>query len=204
MSYLVSHQGNTLPSQIERALTLTCERCDQAVVPGKRHCQAHLDDKRARERKSARRRRQARRQAKQCVDCGAKSKRRRCPACWRKSRGGQPQDKGVNQTWRVDPGTTWNRYRGKARRGRLTREEQIDEDARDARFAIREIEKFVAALGEFKRPEVQALPAIQRAAARRMVGQYLGLAGRLIDDLVDKYSGDEYRSKSGDDCGMGV
>ena len=186
----MSEPGNTLPLPVRRQLELKCERCELPALPGRRLCQGHLEDKRRRQRASIKRRRDARRKKRRCIDCGKKCQKRRCRECWIDSRGSRPKRAGVDQSdgnWRADPGTNWVRFRGKGRRGRLTREEQIDEDARDAGFAITEIRKFVEALDVLKRPEMLNLPPIQRDAARREVGQYLGLAGRIIDELADKY-----------------
>jgi len=186
----VSQPANTLPLPLERSLALKCERCDLDAVKGKRLCQAHLDDKRAREKRSAKKRRDQRRRSRRCVDCKRRCQKRRCRGCWQKSRGVNQNRKGVNNAdgnWRVDPGTNWMRFRGKGRRGRLTREEQIDEDIRDAGFAIEELRTYVEKAAVLKRPDVMALPTIQRDAARREVGQHLGFAGRLVDDLAERY-----------------
>lgn len=94
---------------------------------------------------------------------------------------------GADPQWRVDPGTNWARFRGKGRRGRLTREEQIDEDIRDVGFAMDELAKLTRALEQLKRPEVMALPPIQREEARRELGLYIGAATRFLDGLADRY-----------------
>lgn len=80
--------------------------------------------------------------------------------------------------WRVDPGTSWQRFRGKGRRGRLTREEQIDEIDRDRRHARENDAALGRALPLLKLPEVMELPVIQRGAAWREVGQYALSAAR--------------------------
>jgi hypothetical protein len=176
---------------VQKRLEQKCDRCELDAVAGRRLCQSHLDARRKRDAAKKKRRRARRRDARRCIDCRRPTKKQRCPKCYGESRG-VPRERGVSppaeDSWRVDPGTTWMRFRGKGRRGRLTREEQIEEDKRDARFAIAEIEKFVHALDVVASPEVQALPMIQRAEARRLAGAFLGFAGRFLDDLADKYS----------------
>lgn len=187
----MSQPANTPPLAVTRLLERTCVRCGKEPAVEKRTIgQACLDAKRTANKAYMRRIRAERRRAKQCVDCGKKCKKRRCPDCWRASRGGGANAEGVEQKdgiWRADPGTNWMRFRGKGRRGRLTREEQIDEDIRDAGFAIEELRKFVEKAAILKRPDVMNLPSIQRDAARREVGQHLGFAGRIVDDLSDRY-----------------
>lgn len=178
----------SIPLYLERKLAHLCTRCGQPAAEDSDLCTAHLEDSRKRAREGMARARKARRNDRKCVDCGKASKRYRCKKCW--------TPPSVNKTsasvnkpeiWRVDPGTTWNRFRGKGRRGRLTREEQAEEDKRDARFAIAEIEKFIANIDVLMSAEVQALPKIQRDEAKRIAAQYLGTAGRFLDELADKY-----------------
>lgn len=184
--HLCDVQIGGIPLPVRRQLDSRCERCDASALTGRRLCQEHLDAKRASDRRSAKKRRTALRRSRRCVDCRKTSKLRRCRPCWKRSRGGRTENQGVGQ-WRVDPGTNWMRFRGKGRRGRLTREEQIDEDIRDAGFAIEELRKFVEKAAVLKRPEIMGLPTIQRDAARREVGQHLGFSGRILDDLNERY-----------------
>lgn len=178
-----------LPLYVQRQLAHQCVRCGQPAAEDSDFCQPHLDAKRASARAYQARRRDARRRSRKCVDCGKASKKRRCRSCWKKSRGVDQEFRGVvkQELWRVDPGTTWNRFRGKGRRGRLTREEQAEEDKRDARFAIAEIEKFIDSVSIVISPAVQNLPRIQRDEAKRRAAQYLGTAGRFLDELMDRY-----------------
>lgn len=188
----MSKSANTLPRDLVRKLARECLRCGQPAAPDSDECAEHEADTRKRKRKSAAKRRARLRKAKRCRDCGKRSKKLRCPRCEKKNRRvdkitirvDKPAD---GERWRVDPGTNWNRFRGKGRRGRLTREEQIAEDVRDARFAIAEIEKFIEALGVLQHPEVQDLPPIQRAAAKRVPAQFLGVAGRFLDEIAGRY-----------------
>lgn len=188
---IVSEPGDVLPLYLSRKLSGRCTRCGATAAKDSDLCKPHLDDRRRRTRMAMSMQRKQLRKARKCVGCGKPSKSYRCRRCIaaRKRAGVSKVESGVSNegVWRVDPGTEWNRYRGKAKRGRLTREEQIDEDARDARFAIEELEKFIEALGHLKTPEVQELPMIQRQEAKKRVGLFLGSAGRFLDELHDKY-----------------
>lgn len=83
------------------------------------------------------------------------------------------------------------RFRGKGRRGRLTREEQAEEDKRDARFAIADIEKFVEAIDVVMSDRVQQLGRIQRDEAKRQAAAHLGSARRFLEDLEERYGASE-------------
>lgn len=189
----VNEPDRTLPVYLQRKLAGMCTRCGEAAADDSDLCKPHRDDQRKRSRMSMSMQRKRLRDNRKCVQCGAKSKSYRCRKCVkaRKRAGVNKIASGVNKAeiWRVDPGTTWNRFRGKGRRGRLTREEQAEEDKRDARFAITEIEKFISAVDVVISPAVQDLPRIQRDAAKREAAQYLGIAGRFVDELADKYGG---------------
>lgn len=178
--------------KLEKRLRHECLRCTDQALPDSDFCGPHRDKERKAKRESAQKRRKGFRFAGKCVDCGRRSKKWRCPKCHRKSRtekGVERKARGVEkrEIWRNDPGTNWNRYRGKGRRGRLTREEQQAEDERDAKFAIAELEKFIVESRRLVRPEVLELPRIQREEERRKATLYLGNAGRFIDELAEKY-----------------
>lgn len=132
---------------------------------------------------------------------------RRCGACSkaklaaereaRRERGVDHGDRGVDYVteatdendprFRCDPGTNWSRYRGKGRRGRLTREEQIDEDIRDLRHAIAYLHDAARRIERLKLPEVMELPTIQRQAAYRTAGEPIGSATRQLEELAERY-----------------
>ena len=175
--------------KLEKRLRHECLDCSGQALPDSDFCEPHRNANRKRARDGAKKRRQGYRHNGRCVDCGRRSKKWRCPRCYRKSRGVKAQSKGVtkNEIWRVDPGTTWSRFRGKGRRGRLTREEQQVEDERDARFAIAAIEQFIVESKRLVTPSVLELPKIQRDEERRKVTAHLARAGRFLDELADKY-----------------
>lgn len=93
--------------------------------------------------------------------------------------------------WRPDydpvTGAEWQRYRGKGKRGRLSREQQIDEDLRDLRHAIEYLQEAQRRIERLKDPAVLDLPPIQREAAWRTAGEPIGSAQRQIDELAEKY-----------------
>lgn len=191
----MSQPGNT--AYIERKLAHVCVRsgCVADASDDSDECAAHHEDSKARKRKSAAKTRARLRKEHRCRDCRKRSKTLRCQACKRKQ---NRKRRGVDATpnvvdkaagsWREDPGTNWIRYRGKARRGRLTREQQIDEDARDAQFAVKQIGAFIENLDDLKNPDWLSLPRIQQQAKRREAAAPLAHAARFLDELVDRYS----------------
>lgn len=186
-----------IPLYLAKKLARVCTRsgCDAEAGEDSGECPLHHEESKARKRHSAKLRRALRRKKRQCRDCGRKSKRLRCPRCYRKSRGVAKPTEGVDKpagNWRPDydpeTGAEWQRYRGKGRRGRLTTEQQLDEDKRDGRIAIEQIEKFMRECDVLKHPDVLALPRIQRDALRRQAGALLAHAVRFLDDLVDRFT----------------
>lgn len=171
-----------------RKLARLCTRCGAELAEDSEslECDACREDSRRRQRETAKVRRAKRRRAGQCAGCGRRCRRYRCAKCLKPS-GVNKDSPSVNtdKQWRVDPGTEWMRYRGKGRRGRLTREEQLDEYARDAGFAIGYLQRFVKELPGLKR--LSDVPVIQRKAAWREVGERLGSAERIIELLRDVF-----------------
>jgi hypothetical protein len=190
--------------------------CDNHALDGSDFCAPHDAHERGRDANKKKRRRQRRAEAGLCVaGCGRKVgkqrnqdgslKRRECPACRKDTRerarrarkerqvanvpGDQRAVPGDTGLWRPDPGGDYERirYRGKGRRGQLTREQQIDEDIRDVGFAQAELDKLTHALEQLKRPEVMDLPRVQREAASRSVMLFIGAASRFLDGLAEKY-----------------
>lgn len=188
---LMSESDDSLPLYLKRQLAHECVRCGGPAVPDSDYCQPHLDDKRAVDRKWRSASRKAARKRRRCRDCKRKCKTLRCPDCQRKKgRGVEKIAGGVDkeQIWRVDPGTNWNRFRGKGRRGRLTREEQAEEDKRDINMAIADLirvrDKGIPALLS---EDVQWLPRFQREEARRVAMEPCGRAVRAIVHLARRY-----------------
>lgn len=194
---MLQPDNTEIPAYLARKLAGLCTRCGRPATDDAQLCSPHLEDQRSRARDAMRKRRRERRKNRRCAECGRKAQRFRCPRCYQKSAGvNKPQD-GVNKPaglWRVeaDPrperaGQSTPRYIGRGRRGRLTREQQIDEDMRDARFAIKELEKFIEKATVLKEPAAMELPRIQRDAVRRDAGQHPAFAARIADDLTERY-----------------
>jgi hypothetical protein len=200
----------SLPTRIEKQIAGRCcyGGCHDPAKDGSDYCEPHDAHERGRDAAKKRRRRQRLADSGRCIaGCGRKvGKRRRpdgsialreCRQCSKatKARHARPvpgaglpvPGDAIDIDWRVDPGTNWLRYRGKGRRGRLTNAEQADEDRRDARFAIADIEKFIAAIDVVMSEAVQALGAEQRKAAKRQAAQHLGSARRFLEDLEERY-----------------
>lgn len=137
------------------------------------------------------------------VRCGTcKRRRKKADAAERKKQGVSLESAGVPSA-PLDPhfriehdkrperaGQSTVRYVGKSHRGRLSREEQIAEDQRDAQFAIDYLKEFVRALSVLKRGDVLDLPAVQRSAAHREAAQFPSSAARICDDLAERYGGE--------------
>jgi hypothetical protein len=179
----------TVPLGIQREIAGLCRWCDSPRLEGLKLCQTHLDAKRASNRRWRAALRKERRKNRRCFDCGGKSKSVRCSRCQRKRKKPRVVEKtvGVVDQWRVDPGTTWLRFRGKGRRGRLTRAEQAEEYKRDADFAIEGLREFKRRLDVWVSEDVQTLGPVQREEVKRRTGEPLGVAGRFVDELHDRF-----------------
>lgn len=202
----------TLPVKIAKRIAGKClySGCDDDAIDGSDHCAPHDAHERGRDAAKKRRRRQRLADQGLCIiaGCGKKvAKRKRpdgtaklrpCSGCAKDRRAAAKKKRAVpaiarvvpskEEIWRADPGTEWVRYRGKGRRGRLTIEEQIDEDLRDLRNAMELLHEAHRRLEELKHRNVIELPAIQREEARRIAGEPIGVASRQLDELVEKYA----------------
>ena len=186
----------TADRKLQKRLDHECLRCKEQALPDSDFCGPHRDDERRRAREGAKKRREGFRAKGKCVDCGRRSKKWRCDRCHKQSReqktgrGVTARTQGVtpkDEIWRVDPGTNWNRYRGKGRRGRLTREEQALEHERDLDWAIAKLEEFRPEVHRLITPAVLELPRIQREAEQRKAASKLAEAMRFIEGLQAKY-----------------
>lgn len=191
---------STLPIRVEKRISGTCcySGCDERAVEGSDYCGPHEAHERGRDAAKKRRRRQRLADSGRCsAGCGAKvGKRKRpdgtvmlreCRACAAATRARRtvpgdavtvPGNDNADPRWRVDPGTDWLRYRGKGRRGRLTREEQDREDERDLEMAIDYLSRARRGIS-IARQEGDTLPKVQREAAWREVGALAGAAERI-------------------------
>lgn len=178
---------------LQRKLAHLCIRCGAPAAEDSDYCQEHLEAKRKTDRKWRSANRKTARKKRRCIGCKRRSKTLRCSRCEKKNRRRISVDKrpiGVDkeQIWRVDPGTNWNRFRGKGRRGRLTREEQAEEDKRDINMAIADLvrvrDKGIATLVS---ENVLLLPRFQRDEAKRAAMEPCGRAVRAIVYLARRY-----------------
>lgn len=126
--------------------------------------------------------------AGRCFVCGKKSDRYRCASCAARE-GRIPTSGGSNggsnralrpQVWRVDPGTNWNRYRGKAKRGKPPTSLLDDQDLD---FAVEEIRRAKAALAYARSEAVIAMPKIQRDGVMAAALARLDRAERWLDEV---------------------
>jgi len=188
--------GEALPLKTRRLLAHQCERCgadnrerDSNLCP---KCQANANARQNRWRKK-------RRDQKRCVDCGERSKKRRCRKCKAKKRGVTARRMGVDQKAPQQPkliarlevdsrypdGRVRMREVGRGTRGAPNRQQLETDDARNLRFAARELEKAIPAI-EAANSLPADTPRIQREAARRAALAPADLASRLIDETLDR------------------
>lgn len=149
-------------------------------------CPQHRDEQREARRTSAQRVRGELAAAGKCVDCRRRSPTYRCAACSVK-RGRIPSmgvDHGVeNKTpahWRVEPGTTWNRYRGKAKRGKPSTAVLDDQDLD---YAVEQIQTAKQALAYARSEAVQAMPKVQRDGVMAAALGFVDAAERWLDEV---------------------
>lgn len=157
-------------------------------------CDEHAEDARERTRRSLSKTRTKRAELGLCAQCGTKSRTYRCFAC--RARSTAPPSKsdhnGASNTppqtevdrWRPDPGTTWKRYRGKARRGKPP-DALLDDQ--DLVFAVEELERGRDGLGYARSDEVRALPKIQRDGVKQAALDRLALAQRWISEVLTRH-----------------
>jgi len=188
--------GEELPLKTRRLLAHQCERCGEpngdrdSNLCGK--CQAKANARQNRWRAK-------RRDAKRCVDCGVRSKKRRCRKCVRKKRGVTARRRGVDQNparkpqlvaklevdARYPDGRVRMREVGRGTRGAPNRQQLEADDVRNLKFAMRELEKAIPAV-EAANAIDDNLPRIQREAARRDALAPADLASRLIEETLDR------------------
>jgi hypothetical protein len=186
--------GEELPLRMRRKLGLQCTECgepspDAEVCP---MCRAKATKRQAGWRAR-------RRKAKLCVDCGQRSRKRRCRKCVRKKRGVTERRRGVDGAAAQTPklvaklevdarypdGRVRMREVGRGTRGAPNRQQLETDDVRLLVLAMREIEKAIPAI-EAANALPSDMPRIQREAARRDALAAADLAQRLIDETLDR------------------
>jgi len=190
----VSGERTPLPLRTRRKLARDCTECgvpspDAEVCPS---CRAKANSRQARWRSK-------RRDAKRCVDCGVRCSKRRCRKCVRKKRGVTERRRGVDGGNAISPklvakvevdarypdGRVRMREVGRGTRGAPNRQQLEADDVRNLKFAMRELEKAIPAV-EAANGIGDSMPRIQREAARRDALASADLAGRLIDETLDR------------------
>lgn len=162
--------------------------CPEPASEDSVRCVAHAADQRERTRRSLRRTRRELAAAGRCVVCRRKSATYRCAACRARvndlpattANNRDNNRAAIPQVWRVDPGTNWNRYRGKAKRGKPPTSLLDDQDLD---FAIQEIQRAKAALAYARSEEVLAMPKIQRDGVMAAALARLERAERWLDEV---------------------
>lgn len=166
--------------------------CDEPASEDSVRCVAHAADQRKRTRRSLRRTRRALAEAGRCVVCRRKSSTYRCAGCSARegriptvgANNGDNQPPSTPAKWRVDPGTNWNRYRGKAKRGKPPTALLDDQDLD---FAVEEILRAKAALAYARSEAVAALPKIQRDGVLAAALGRLDVAERWLDEVRGRH-----------------
>jgi hypothetical protein len=193
-------------SQLENQAPRECKRrcCKRPADQDSEFCLKHEQDQRRYNREYDRRRRAEWDKNKRCMRCGASKRHpdsKWCAPCLirldRMRRGMRADHKLQLENadrWRADPNRdgdlSWNRYRGKGRPGRLTREDQAKEDKRQILWAIAKLEEAYKGIDDCLAPAIADLPKFQRDAERRQrVSDPIEFAGRLSDEVADKYKG---------------
>lgn len=193
----MSLPANTLSDYYERKVAGVCTRrgCTSNAADDSSLCQPHLEDARARTRKSDKKRRASLRAKGCCVSCGKKSKSYRCKACLaggannnRASANNQHIPKSARIVEKIEQDSIYGtrirkRYIGQGKRGRSSRE---DESARDVNEAIKTLERLKEDLETLRDP---TLRGPDRTNAMREMKAKASLAIRFVESVEDRYSG---------------
>lgn len=191
-------EAESLPLGVRRKIEGLCPRCGKPArddadlcTDCTRQASAYTRDMR-----------QRRRERGQCVDCGRRSPKRRCPRCFRRKGVSKPA-RGVEQAnhvtdaqvggkvlkvevdSRYPDGRVRERFVGRGTRGAPSREQLEAEDLRSLRFARREIDKAIELLEQANATPIE-MTRIQREAKRREALAPAGLAVRLVDEVLDR------------------
>ena len=173
-----------------------CVRCGDPTVAESLWCAKHLSGALDAAKAAARDRRRRRRARGECGECGLpKDQKRR----------GRPVQKTVIPSFpdlRSDPvsllrrgtvtepitegdGRTRSRFRGSGLRGGANQTASVV-DGQELLLARKALDAAMVGLHEWRRPEVQQLPRIQKAAARRSYLALAHLALRHLEELLER------------------
>ena len=187
---------------LEKRLRHECLRCKERTLPDSDFCLEHRDSERQRAKAAAAKRRKKRRRAKCCVDCGLSSKLYRCRRCVEAQ--SRKRDRVTTPVLGLPKGFTrtetgpnfrgvgtyqTERYIGHSRRGRLTLQEQGQENKREAGWVCDEMRKFCGFVDDYLELPLKDMSRIQREAERRRALVYLGHARRIVESLEDQFGG---------------
>ena len=191
-----------MPLDVRRLLAHQCTRCGEPNPDRDTNLCAECTRDGSSRQAALRARR---RKQKKCVYCGKRSKTRRCRSCTRKKRRGvTKRSRGVDQANHVTEqqlggkvvtkvevdsryadGRVRQRYVGRGSRGAPSRQQLEADDVRGLRIALRELEKAIALVEKANQADPD-MPRIQREELRREALAPAGLAGRLIDEVLDR------------------
>lgn len=172
--------------------------CAEPPTDGSGKCRKHtLKHRTAVSRSSAKRRAELRGTdgKEKCFRCKKRSSTYLCQACkivlgvqrfptTRADNKADNQAHGIPAQWRPEPGTNWNRYRGKAKRGKPS---TATLDDQDIDYAVEELHTAKLALAFARSPEVQAMPRIQREDIMNAALSKLDRAERWLDEVRDRH-----------------
>jgi hypothetical protein len=171
-------------------------RCAEAAADGSLRCARHDELHRHRQRMARRRQRRRLAAAGLCVACQRPSATYRCPACLVRQGLARlrpttsvnasvvDQGKGPKDTWRLEPGTNWKRYRGRARQGSPAAAVLDDQDLAQA---TRELARAKEALAYARSAEVQALGSIARREVLRAALGRLEIVQRWLGEVIARH-----------------
>jgi hypothetical protein len=185
---------NELSDRLARQLAGRCvyPGCEHDSADGSDYCLDHRTRARARDLVYRTRQRAARRQKGQCAMCGRKSKRYRCPACYRNRVGVRNKAKGVDKArgrivhedrskygWAPTA-----RYVGRSRRGAPSLEDRARDWLIDLADVTKRVEAQREAIETALREGVFAWPKVQRDQAMRIAATQGAIGARMLSGVV--------------------
>lgn len=168
-------------------------RCAADAADGCLRCARHDATHRLRQRLARRQERRSLAAAGRCIVCRQPSATYRHPACMVKQGLARPRpttsvtvsvvDQG-DGVWRMEPGTNWKRYRGRARQGSPA---AVVLDDQDLAQATRELARAKDALAYARSAEVRAMGSIQRREVMRAALGRLEIVQRWLGEVIARH-----------------
>jgi hypothetical protein len=162
-----------------------CSGCDQKAASDADRCDRHRDEKRARDR-AAKKTRRAKRW--RCMDCPARTRKRRCARCRRRHADTQARLRGVGST--AAGADTQVKRRGVASAQAV----KVFETRSDLDLALKEMERAVV---EVRRLDAAGLPAHRLADAMSEPLARLELVRRTIAGILARHHWKPYTASAG-------